>query len=357
LSTGCELSTAQNVRRRFVRLLPCGQSIILVMKRGGAKIDAKVIAAASDRGLVRTAHLLELGVASKTIVRRTLPDGIWSRALPGLVFLKNRSLTPMERATAVSIYCGRDAVISGRAGLALHGLGSAGSFEETFALIPESQHRKSVGFAAVERTWRMPTPEIKSGLRVAPVVRCLCDAVRRMRNTEQCMGLIASVVQRGAATVDAIMKELDAGSTRGTAMPRRVLRELAAGAHSVAEAQAQKLYRRSGLPAMQHNVAVYDAQGKFLLIADNWLDDVALDWEIDSLEYHLSPTAHRATVERRERAQNAGLIVVTHLPSDIRDDPERVLSDLRSRYEQAKARERPNVRVRPTPDRTYRRSG
>lgn len=327
------------------------------MKRGGAKIDAKVIAAASDRGLVRTAHLLELGVASRTIVRRTLPDGIWSRALPGLVFLKNRSLTPLERAIAVSIYCGRDAVISGRAGLALHGLGTSASLEETFALIPESQHRKSVGFAAVERTWRMPVPEIKSGLRVAPIVRCLCDAVRRMRNAEQCMALIASVVQRGAATVDAIMKELDAGSTRGTAMPRRVLRELVAGAHSVAEVQAQKLYGRSGLPAMQHNVAVYDAQGKFILIADNWLDDVALDWEIDSLEHHLSPAAHKATVERRERAQNAGLIVVTHLPSDIRDDPERVLSDLRARYEQARARERPDVSAHPATDRTYRRSG
>lgn len=327
------------------------------MKRGGARIDAKVIAAASDRGLVKTSHLLELGVASKTIVRRTLPDGIWSRALPGLVFLKNRSLTPMERATAVSIYCGSDAAISGRAGLALHGLGTSGSFEETFALIPESQHRKSVGFAVVERTWRMPTAEIKSGLRVAPIVRCLCDAVRRMRNTEQCMALIASVVQRGAATVDAIMKELDAGSTRGTAMPRRVLRELAAGAHSVAEAQAQKLYARSGLPAMQHNVAVYDEHGKFLLIADSWLDDVALDWEIDSLEYHLSPAAHRATVERRERAQNAGIIVVTHLPSDIRDDPERVLSDLRARYGQAKSRARPNVAVRPIADLNYRQSG
>ncbi len=335
----------------------CGLCIILVMKRGGARVDAKVIAAASDRGFMRTAHLLELGVASKTIVRRTQPDGSWSRALPGLVFLKNRPLTPMERATAVAIYCGKDALISGRAGLALHGFGTSGSLDETFALIPEPQHRKSVSFAVVERTWRMPTAEIRSGLRVAPIVRCLCDAVRRMKNAEQCLALIASVVQRGAATVDAIMKELDAGSTRGTAMPRRVLRELAAGAHSVAEAQAQKLYARSGLPAMQHNVVVHDERGKFLLIADNWLDDVALDWEIDSLEYHLSPAAHRATVERRERAQNAGLIVVTHLPSDIRDDPERVLSDLRARYEQAKARPRPNVTVRPRADQAYRRSG
>lgn len=334
-----------------------GLCIIMAMKRGGARVDAKVIAAASDRGFMRTAHLLELGVASKTIVRRTQPDGSWSRALPGLVFLKNRSLTPIERASAVAIYCGKDALISGRAGLALHGLGTSGSLEETFALIPEPQHRKSVGFAVVERTWRMPTAEIKSGLRVAPIVRCLCDAVRRMKNAEQCMALIAGVVQRGAATVDAIMKELNAGSTRGTAMPRRVLRELAAGAHSVAEAQAQKLYARSGLPTMQHNVAVHDEQGRFLLIADNWLDDVALDWEIDSLEYHLSPAAHRATVARRERAQNAGLIVVTHLPSDIREDPERVLSDLRARYEQAKARPRPNVTVRPRADQARSRSG
>lgn len=327
------------------------------MKRGGARIDARVIADASERGFVRTARLLELGVASKTIVRRTLPDGIWSRALPGLVFLKNRSLTSIERATAVAIYCGKDVVISGRAGLALHGLVDVGSFEETFALIPESQHRKSVSFAVVERTWRMPTAEIKSGLRVAPIVRCLCDAIRRMKNVDQCMALIARVVQRGAADVAALMRELDAGSTRGTAMPRRVLRELAAGAHSVAEAQAQKLYKRSGLPAMEHNVAVYDQRGKFLLIADNWLDDVALDWEIDSLEHHLSPAAHRATVARRERAQNAGLIVVTHLPSDIRDDPERVLSDLRARYEQARARPRPEVTARPRSESFYRRSG
>ncbi len=46
----------------------------------------------------------------------------------------------------------------------------------------------------------------------------------------------------------------------------------------------------------------------FLGIADCWLDDVAMVWEIESTEWHLSPEDHDRTVERAAAFTAAGAI-------------------------------------------------
>ncbi len=77
--------------------------------------------------------------------------------------------------------------------------------------------------------------------------------------------MIAEVVQRGDATPPELMTELNRGSRRGTSIPpRRVLEEVLAGAHSVAEIDARDLWRHSGLPEMLANHDIEDEQGRFL---------------------------------------------------------------------------------------------
>ncbi|WP_433556454.1 hypothetical protein ACQPWY_30075 [Pseudonocardia xinjiangensis] len=128
-------------------------------------------------------------------------------------------------------------------------------------------------------------------------------------------------------------------------MPRRVLGELAEGVRSAAELEAKRLWSSTGLPEPWWNAAVYDAEGRFLGVADCWLDDVAMVWEIESSEWHLSPADHDTTVERAAGFVAAGAVYTASKPKKILTNPEDVVVTLRATYEQARKRPRPPLRA------------
>ena len=117
----------------------------------------------------------------------------------------------------------------------------------------------------------------------------------------------------------------------------------------MAEVHAQRIYSRSNLPPMVHNRDIETTSGEFIAKPDGWIDDVAMAWEIDSLQHHLNIADHEATMLRRARLQAKGIVVLSHLPRTLHRDPELVLRDLRDNYRVAASRPRPAVRVRPLP--------
>ena len=78
--------------------------------------------------------------------------------------------------------------------------------------------------------------------------RACLDAARRLRSAAQITELIADTVQRQLCTPAHLAAELREGSQRGTAMPRRVLADVADGVRSTAERDAKRLLARSNLP-------------------------------------------------------------------------------------------------------------
>lgn len=130
-------------------------------------------------------------------------------------------------------------------------------------------------------------------------------------------------------------------------MPARVLSDVAAGVRSAAERDARRLWQRAGLPEARWNVAVYDEAGRFLGIADCWVDDVAMVWEIESSEWHLSPEDHDRTVVRAARPVAAGVVYTATKPKRLRTEPRDVIATLRATYEQASTRPRPALRTGP----------
>lgn len=301
----------------------------------------------STHGVATRGQLREAKVSDSTLTARCTPGGPWQRLLPGVYLLHNGYPSPLQRSIAALAYGGDDSVITGRVGLAAHGFGAESTSSEVHILIPGSTQRASKSFVRVERTWRSPQAETKGSLRVAPLVRSLVDATRATKTDEQCVRLIAEVVQREALTLADIARELAQGPRRYGAITKRVVHELSEDAHSVAELEAQKLYARSGLPPMMHNVEVYSDTGEFICVTENWLDSVAWAWEIDSLAYHLLPKDHANTMERRTRMQSHALIVASHLPSEIRDNSAKVIADLHAHYKLALSRPRPSVVARP----------
>ncbi|MCL2533674.1 MAG: hypothetical protein FWE39_05865 [Nocardiaceae bacterium] len=313
------------------------------MRRGGWADDPAALFALGANGIVRTQALLDAGVTRGTISGRCRRGGPWQRVLPGIIALQNAPLSTLQRNTAALIYGGDAAVLSGHAALGVHGYNHSAGKGEVLLLVPSTKHRKDFSFVTVERTWRMPAHVRKGTLRIAPIARSLLDAARRTSLPDACRTLLVGAVQRGDVEVANLAEELDNGSCRGSALPRRVVRELSDDAHSVAEIEAQKLYATTGLPVMAHNRDVVAADGSWIARPDGWIDDVAVAWEIDSLKHHFTAQTHETTLLRRARMQRHGIIVVAHLPKQIRHDPRTVIADLVTAYEQGLERERPNV--------------
>ncbi|HTI27351.1 MAG TPA: hypothetical protein VL652_40585 [Kutzneria sp.] len=290
--------------------------------------------------------LAKLGVPDYTSYRRCQPDGPWRWLLPGILMLSNGQPTARQRLEAALLHGGPDALVTGTAAARQYGLQQVPPDDVIHMLIPHDQHIHSTGFAVVERTIHMPGAVSRNGLRLAPVDRAVLDAARRWRKIDPVRALLIETVQQNGSAPTDLMVELNFGSRRGTALPRRVLYELEVGLRSVAESHGLEVWRKSGLPPVVWNAPLYDTKGAFVAMPDAWFDDVALAWEIDSYDWHFDAKSYARTVARNTRYASAGIAVVQTLPSRLRSEPAAVIAELRAAYEAAQSRPRPPVRAK-----------
>ncbi|ANN20882.1 hypothetical protein SD37_38385 [Amycolatopsis orientalis] len=293
--------------------------------------------------VVRANDLEQIGVPRRTISRRCAAGGPWQLLLPGIVLLSTGAPTDEHRVRAALLHSRQDAMLTGTWALHRHGLERVPRQEKIHVLIPANRGVANAGFAHVERTHRLPRPHLRGGLPVAPVPRAVIDAARRLTNEDEIQAMMAEAVQRRFCTTDMLTRELDQAGRTGTALLRKALTPLVAGARSVAEADAYRLWQRSGLPPGQWNVSIFDAKGNYIATSDFWCDEVAFAWEIDSYRHHTSLEDHRATVARNARYAAAGIVVLQTLPSRLRTEPDQVLAELHAAFQAAQGRPQPEI--------------
>ncbi|RCW43206.1 hypothetical protein DFQ14_10795 [Halopolyspora algeriensis] len=301
----------------------------------------------APRGIITVRELDQVGVPRRTVADRARAGGPWERVLPGVLKLHRGPISDDQLRDAALRYAGPGSMITGLAACVLHGMLRLPEFTTVHMLIPDARKRADHNPVVIERTIRLPVPELVSGFLVAPLVRAVLDAARRCRTLDGVRALLAEAVQRGMVHPDELARELAAGSGRGSALCRLVLQEMNANVHSPAEGWAYRLVQGSGLPPMSWNVRLLDPAGRFLGSPDGWIDDVGLAWEIDSLEYHLSPAAYKTTTARHSTMTAAGITVVHTVPSRLRDDPRGVLDELHGACAAARQRPRPHVTALP----------
>jgi hypothetical protein len=290
--------------------------------------------------VVRVEHLVELGFTRSTIAHRCRSGGRWRRLAPGIVKLDNGPVTRADRRRAALLHAGRGAVLTGLDALDLHGMRRMPSPSgPVHVLIPGERRRGGCGLALVERTDRLPAP-VPGRWPLAPITRAALDAARRLAARVEVRGLLAEVVQRGCCSPAELNAELARGSDRGARLPREVLLEISDGVRSVAEADAREIAQRSGLPAPVWNAKLYDRYGRFIAMPDAWFDAVGMAWEIDSLEFHLSPADHERTLERRAAMMAEGIVVLHTLPKKLTHRAD-ALEELRRTYAHAARSPRP----------------
>lgn len=291
------------------------------------------------RGVATRKELLETGVPAATISRRLLPGGPWQLLLPGVVLPHRGTPTWTERRRGALAFAGPGSAISGLHALELHGLRLAPRVElspEVVVLVPHTQHTRSCGYVKVLRTTRDPHVVERHGMAVAAIARACVDAVRdgSVDDGREVMGL---VVQQRRCTVEQLRDEVVAGPTRGSAVPREVLGDIAAGARSKAEGDVVRLVDGSDLARPVWNQP--------LVIAGVWVGDPDAYWptlkvalEIDSMTWHLGAAALRRTQAKQRRYAAAGILLISIAPADLARDPAGFLEILRRTLQAAAER-------------------
>ncbi|EME50497.1 hypothetical protein [Amycolatopsis decaplanina] len=298
----------------------------------------------SGPAVVGVKRLEELGVPRRTIWRRCEPCGVWRMLLPGVVLLGNGEPTEEHRIEASLLFAREGSVLTGALALKRYGLRRLPDSEDVHVLVPAGRAITSTGFVHVERTRRLPTPLIRAGVPTAPVPRAVIDAARRTPDPDLVVAMMAEAVQKRHCLPRALAVEIEERS-RFDGRLLRALVPILGGAHSVAEADAWNLWRRSGLPEFQWNAKVFDAAGRFVAKPDGWCDEVGFAWEIDSRGYHSKGDHFRATLARNARYTAAGIVVLQTLPSRLRSEPDKVLDELRAAFRSAQRRPRPDVHI------------
>lgn len=305
------------------------------------------------RGVASARQLMAVGIPERTVYNRCRSGGPWQRPLPGIIVLHNGQPTEEQLLQAALLLAGPGAMLTGLVACRRYGLRRGPRIlRETgpcpaHLLIDHGRHRRDAGLVHIERTIRLPTPWLRDGFPLAPPHRACTDALRRLTDAREMVELLADAVQRGLTTIGALSEEIEAGSRRGTADPRQVLRDVRDGVRSAAERDAKRLLTRSTvLPTASWDVEVRDPAGRLLGVADCWFDDVCLDWEMDSTEFHLSPADHDRTVRRAAAFTAAGAVVLPVKPRDVMTDGRTQLRLLEQTYRSAATRPRPRLTAR-----------
>ncbi|WP_370932089.1 hypothetical protein [Amycolatopsis sp. cg13] len=288
-------------------------------QRGRWATHPEMLAQHSTHQAIRAVTLKSLGMNSRVIYRRCLPGGPWRRLLPGVILLHNNDPTPDQLVHAALLYAGESAIVTGEEACLRYGLRlpAPDGPRHIHLLVPHRQKLNSSEFVTIERTRFLPAPWLRAGVPLAPLVRATTDVVRRIRDPELVNRILIESVQRGGCSPQALAEELDRGTKRGTAIPRRLLAEWS-DIRSVAEAEAQKVATSLLNQPTHQNVALYDHTGQYAGRPDFWWDDVGLAWEIDSVEFHFRSADYARTLHRNTRYAALGITVVQTLPSRLR---------------------------------------
>ena len=216
-------------------------------------------------------------------------------------------------------------------------------YPEIHVLVPERRQVRSVEFVHVERTMR--PPDSGDPRRQFRSRRCaLLHGCRtpEIRSSAEVTELLSDAVQQGLCTVAALSEEVEAGSRRGTAVPRAVLADVAVGVGRRRNGAAKQLWPSTGFPSRGGTPQCWTRRVELLGYGDCWLDEVAMLWEIESTEWHLSPAAHEYTVRRAAMFTAAGVVYVA-------SKPKMVLQRLAPGGRDAPRRPTPKRRARPRP--------
>lgn len=292
----------------------------------GQQPDHPVTAAAHAVAVDKVAHVKDLraaGISDHRINTRCRSGGPWQRLFSQVVLLHNRPPTRRQQLRAVLARLGEDAVITGVDALRELGADLPEWDAPIHVLVPENCRVQCGKEIVIERTTRVPRPIDAGGLAVAPPARATVDAARQETSPSRLQTILLAPIKSNLCELAAIHAELEHGSQRGAAAPRRYLHQLGEKLRSLGEQRARRLIASSQLPPPLWNVSVTDASGGLLAVVVAHWPEAGLSWDISQDGFQ------RATLA------GAGLRVVHTPPSELLREPAAVRRRLLLAYQAA----------------------
>ncbi|MFI0979643.1 hypothetical protein ACH4SP_21915 [Streptomyces sp. NPDC021093] len=311
-----------------------------------ADVPALARLARTQQNLVTARQLHTVGLAASTARRRSAPGGPWQCVLPRVYLMQPLPPTPAQRALAAVLYAagpnprplnGRSAAVTAETALFLRGVRDARP-APVDVLVHHTRDIRSTAFVRVHRTRRYPPVLLAEGVPSVRAVRAAADFAGREPSPTRVRALLANAAQKGLFHPEDLLAELRAAKTLHLPPAAAAATELLAGIRSFAEAQARDLLLATDLPVPLWNPTLHTPQGTFLAVPDAYWPDHGVALEVDSQEFHFTPTAYQHSVRRRLRLEAHGVEVVTTTPATIRDQPEVLVGALRAKLEQGEGR-------------------
>lgn len=283
--------------------------------------------AASQDGVVTRAQWLAVGL-DRTQVQRRVRAGAWLRMLRGVYLVQPGPGTRRQWQRAALLYAGPDAQLTGVSSLALHGLRYLPDDERVHVLVPASTHKSGDEVVTVHRARTLPPPRSRGGLVCSPPDYAALLACRELVSLREVRALLSEVVQRRLTTVDRLQAVLAAGPSAGSALPRRVLGELAAGCRSAPECEVRDLVM--GVARLRHGMVVNHriVVGGRVYLADVCWPHLRLIIEVDSVEHHGLGDGPEYTARRRAALVADGWTVLSVSPRRVREDGLALLAEV-----------------------------
>jgi len=181
----------------------------------------------SQLALASRGQLLALGMNDRAMQYRLRPGGPWQALLPGIYLAVTGTPTFEQKEMAALLYAGPESLITGRAALWHHGIGSGWPPDVVDVLVPAERQRVDVNFVRLHRTARLPSAALTAGpVRLAPAPRAVADTAWQLTSADDVRAVVSDALSSGRCTLDELTAELNEGPIRGSAPLRTVLTEL-----------------------------------------------------------------------------------------------------------------------------------
>lgn len=268
---------------------------------------------------------------SPKAIRHRVATRRWRQVHRGIFVTHNGPIGPAHLRWIAVLAAGPAAVLGGPTAAQAWGLRGHETRVVHLLLPARHQARSLLPGVRVHRTTVLTEQDVLSvgqPQRTMPA-RSLVDAAQWATSDDEARAVIAAGFQQRLVGGDDVHRVLDR-------MPRARRRELiratasdaAGGAHSLAELDFLGLVRRAGLPEPSRQVLRHDAAGRRRYL-DVWFAQWRVHVEIDGGQ-HLDPRTAWADMQRQNDLWADGDRVLRFPAWAVRNDPDRVIAQLRA---------------------------
>lgn len=288
-------------------------------------------------GLVTWRQLIDGGLTRHAVAWRL--GHRWRSALPGVIDVHRGGMTGDRRLVAALLYAGDEAVVAGATAARWYGVTRVPEAGPVDLMVPGPRTSRTVGFVRIRRSWVVePRVRSRGPIRLVSPGRAVVEAARATPWDDHAIAIVVEAVQRRICTASSVMTWNDLLGRRGSAVVRRALDDVHAGAWSVPEATLRKLVTSSSrLPEPWANPELKALDGTVLTRPDLWYDDVGLAVMVHSRAYHAVGDDWERTVSSDSDLVEHGVPVLGVTPTQLTRSPADVLARVERAYAAARA--------------------